>query len=232
MSKKTLESGFSVLALVCAITLVLLIGVVTWQASKRSYTNNANRGASQQTKATDNKSQQQPDPYANWNAYSSNTGNFTLRYPEQWMISGFQNNTPVGPDYSTGEMNGQETQIRLIRDEDSQNQFGMDIYIGGNSTTSEKFTDGTVTQLNNGLSLWIQKEQDPKVSGRSSICPVIHLVSNEKFSTKLKNGVLLTVTGSFCWSQKSNPNYTYRQQVDSGSFKEARLILESIQSSN
>src|SRR6185369_3608839 len=104
-------------------------------------------------------------------------GKFTLKYPSDWDISGFQGETPVGPNYSTGKMSGQETIIRLTHSENVQNQFGMDLDLTSpQPVAGTNYSDGTVTSLKNGLLLWIHKQQDSRVAGRTGICPNVKLV--------------------------------------------------------
>lgn len=155
--------------------------------------------------------------FAGWHTYVSKRGKFSLRYPPGWDISGFRDETPV----AATDLNGQETQIRLLHTEDAANQFGMDIRLSS-SVGSGVYAHGSADRLRNGLVLW--------TADRQLDCPDMQLVSGGgRFAARLSNGTALGMYGSFCWGQESTTSYSYDQQIASTSFRQARQVIESIQ---
>jgi hypothetical protein len=90
---KKLEGGFSVVEGLLIFIIVGIIGGTGWyvmQANKKTNDtlNNAGLGtASKSTKKTNPPSAPQADTTANWIAYSSKTGNFSLKYPSAWATA-------------------------------------------------------------------------------------------------------------------------------------------------
>jgi hypothetical protein len=179
------------------------------------------------------------NPYAGWATYTSTLGGFSIKYPGTgWSLDGFQGETPVGPGYSTGSMNGSETQVRLFEDTstNTSNQYAIVININKDSgqvasETSNQYPNGSVTSLSNGLQIWQtnasaitnpQCFQDPN----SSID--LDLVSNGNFYMQLKNGEYVSYLGSFCYGQKATTTYTYQQQVSSPEWTIAKEVLASL----
>jgi hypothetical protein len=201
------NDGFSIVeALVVLLAIAVLAGSGWWAWSQL---NPATAGAP-------------PGPhpgsaaFTGWHTYVSKRGKFSLRYPPGWDISGFQGGTPV----AAADLNGQETQIRLLHSEDGANQFGMDVRLSS-SVGGGVYAHGSADRLSNGLVVW--------TADRQLDCPDMQLVSGGgQFVTRLPNGTPLGMYGSFCWGQKSTTSYSYDQQIASASFRQARQIIESI----
>ncbi|MEI9913935.1 MAG: hypothetical protein WDN66_02945 [Candidatus Saccharibacteria bacterium] len=225
------NKGFGAIGVLIIVVVIFAIGFSGWAV----YHHNHKTKPVVTTKTTANtkqnsstkKTTQQTNPYAGWQTYTSSVGSFALKYPSTWQISGFQGTTAVT------QVNGQDTDIRLVNTESSSNSFGMDIVLSSKpSDTMDDYSEGTVTSLSNGLSVWIHNQGDPSVDGRVAECPDMQIVSGQTFLATLSNGTSLSLDGSFCWNQKSNPTYTYSQQVDSTSFSQAKQIIGSITPTN
>jgi hypothetical protein len=201
------QKGFSAVDVVVVVLVLAMVGLSSWWGWRQVHI-----GAPPGNGPV--------DTYAGWGTYTSYIGRFTLRYPTDWQISGFHGEVPVGPGYSTGELSGKETQIRLTHTEDAANQFGMDIMLSSDAG-SGVYADGSLTRLDNGLTVWTASGGAP--------CPSMQLVSGGRFLAALTNGTAISLHGSFCWNQRSRPTYSYSQQVSSVSFRRAKQIIESLQ---
>lgn len=226
MKKQLSQKGFSPLSVIILIFILAGAGLVGWRVWETHKDKGViNPRASTSADASKVGTNPTFNPYQGWETYTSTRGKFSLKYPQKWKISGFQDEAPISKD----NLNGEETIVRLVYDEDSQNEFGMDINL--TAAPPAHYGDpasGEVTKLKNGFSVWVSKQQDPSIAGRIGVCPILQLVTNQSFTANLTNGTRLTVNGSFCWNQKSNPSYTYEQQVNSNSFEQAKEILASI----
>ena len=176
------------------------------------------------------------EPYANWETYTSNAGNFSLRYPASWLIEGFRDELPVFTEGAqtqgtTSIINGDENLIRLTEETDN-NGFTLVISIEPGLDKLQYDADnqvsgGTSSKLSNGLTLW-QSNQSSRFKSDCSAYPSLNLVSENKFYYMLASSKYLGIQGNFCYGQKAKTSYTYQQQVDSQAWQEAIKIIESI----
>lgn len=168
------------------------------------------------------------DSYAGWKTYSSTLGDFSLRYPASWDLSGFRGEEPL----DASEMNGYESLIRLQSKLGRVDDFGININVSTDTSSRQypTYGSGTTTQLANGITLWQGKEQEVWATGPiTNNCPELQIGTDDKYSRLLPSGDYLSVYGSFCWGQNETTAKTYAQQVASSEWATAIAIVKSIQ---
>jgi hypothetical protein len=93
MQRSGKQSGFSAVAVLLILLIVAIIGGTGWyvmQANKNTdrTLNKAGLGTvTKSAKKTAPSQAPQADPTANWTAYSSKSGEFSLKYPSSWVKS-------------------------------------------------------------------------------------------------------------------------------------------------
>src|SRR4029079_1253076 len=116
-----------VMELVLVLIIIVLLGVVGWFVYKNhNKTTNSTTTSTNATNPTTSSTTKTAivDQYAGWQTYTSKFGSFSFKYPAKgWNIEGFRGETPVGPGYSTGSMNGNEDIVSLYSSSGSTNNF-------------------------------------------------------------------------------------------------------------
>jgi hypothetical protein len=172
------------------------------------------------------------NPYAGWETYTSTIGGFSLKYPPTWGISGFRDYN----DYSAGELNGREDEVRIIsnsaqNNSSKENNFGVQLNISTNSSATpyDTYGNGTTTLLANNITLWQEKEHINYATGPATdTCPAIQIGKDDTYSMRLANGKYLSIFGSFCWAQGLTTTESYAQQVASSQWNDAISIIKSV----
>ncbi len=224
------QNGFGAIELILILVVVLLIGAVGWLVYDRQkdapQTAPAPTNVVSEAKEQPKEDTKETEEMA---TYTSKYGGFTLEYPAQWRITGYENN--VG----TANLSGNENIIRILNQSEENNKsnnFGMDINITTRKPEAAPFNtypNGTTKLLQNKLTLWKEKENINYATGPSkSTCPQISVGTDSTYSTKLKNGKYLLIYGSFCWGQGMTSTYSYDEQVNSSEWKIAENIIKSI----
>lgn len=241
------NNGFSAIEVVLVLVTLAIVGIGSYFVAKHIDTKKTvtSLTSTSKTSTTTPKATTPPakptDPTTGWATYTSTLGSFSIKYPSTgWSLDGFQGETPVGPGYSTGSMNGSESQVRLFEDTstNASNQYAIVININKDSgqaasETSNQYPNGSVSSLGNGLQVWQTNASavtNPACfSGADSNAPIdLDLVSNGNFDMQLKNGEYMSFLGSFCYGQKATTTYTYQQQVGSPEWTIAKEVLNSL----
>jgi hypothetical protein len=227
------QKGFTAVEGLLIILILVVIGAVGYMVYRNDHkTKTASVSSTSLTTSSSKKSSattKSANPYAGWQTYHSKLGDFTIQYPANWNITGFNGETPVGQN----QFNGNETELYISEYPGSttENNFGVTVAFGSiipTATPYNLYPNGTTELLPNGLTLWSEKQDINYATGPATdTCPEINIGTDNTFSTKLNNGEELYISGSYCWAQRMTTNYTYQQQVDSSAWNDTVNIIKS-----
>lgn len=228
---KKSELGFGTVELILLLIIVILVGLVGWYIWNNGATHNKIQNSNPTIVTSPIASNEQVDPYAGWKTYTSNLGEFTFKYPEDWDLSGFRESIP----YFGDDLNGDENPIRLTKPTSADlkvDNFGINMQIQDESFTGTPFDiypNGTTEELSNNIILWLEKENVNYATGAAkTTCPTIRVGKDKSFSIKLTNGKYLIIEGSFCWGQGLSTSQNYSQQIKSSEWSNAIDIIKSV----
>lgn len=160
------------------------------------------------------------DATADWKTYRSALGGFTIKYPNDWIVQGFEGEKPG--------FNENSNKIHLYSKTpyiDLSNGDYMCVNIEINSTDNYLLKDGTIiAALDNGLNLYQRK----LISGGKEF-PILQLTKDGYSIVNLPNSKILTHASFNCVGGNSeNIKLIYSQQLESAEYMQAIEILKSI----
>lgn len=220
--------GFSVVELLLVIIIIILIGFVGWYVY---HTDHKTTTATTSTKTSVKPPSTSTGSSSSLQTYTSTLGGFSLKYPSDWNLDGFQG-VSLSP-VSGSQLNGTETEIRIESKQEKQpNGFGLTVTLSKSAPTATPYNtygNGTTTVLTNNITLWQEKLQENFATGPSTdTCPQIQIGTDDTYSMLLSNGEYMTVNGSFCYGQGQTTTYSYLQQINSPEWTDAINIIKSI----
>ena len=229
------EGGFGVVAVLMVVVIVFVLGAAGWFVYRHEHksavrtvsTSSTTKSAanSTTTKSTTTKStttKSTSDPYAGWKTYTSSIGGLSFEYPSTWSVN-------------SAAMNATTTEVTVFEYNSAatlSNNFGMTFEIAASpsSLTPEgSFSNGTTSQLSNGLLAWQESETAAVAGGIGGVaCPLLDLASNNALYAQLSSGYYIEANGTFCLGQNNTSTYAYQEQVSSTEWAAGKMILASI----
>lgn len=163
-----------------------------------------------------------PDPTANWKTYRSAIGNFSLKYPNDWVTQGYQ-----GSNLSFSENSDLVRFFSRQPSKDAVNGDYICVEFRINSNDNYQLKDGTViANLDNGLKIYQRRENyAARESARAWL-------TDDKLTSliDLPNGKKLLTYLEFNCTQGDldSIRLSYEQQVQSQEYKQGLEIFKSI----
>lgn len=241
MAKYDTDLGFSVIETLLILVVVGILGFTGWyvyhakQTSNKDYSAAASSTVPTYKKKTSTNTTTTPSAntssmYTGWHTYSSKLGGFTLKYPAGWSVVGFQSGNVV----TGNQLNGNENEIYISEYSEATRENNLGVTV--NLTTSEPavtpydtYPNGTTEKLSNELTLWQEKQSVNYATGPATdTCPMLNIGTDKSYSFQLGNGKYLAISGSYCWAQGMNTNYSYQQQLASSAWGNAVNIIKSV----
>jgi len=162
---------------------------------------------------------------AGWSTYTSNSGNFSFKYPTNWSAT----ENESGPSQS--EIIVQPTAAQAS----TTNSLRMTLFVTKTPDASYQpaaAPNGTVQALPNGIDLWTSNSDSasrPTANGTGA-CPVVEIINSTQthFSYALSDGQYLSLEGGYCLGQNDTSSQDFQTQLSSSDWNTATEIISSI----
>ena len=223
----TRQKGFGLVEVIIVIVIIGLLAGVGWLVYDRQKSQTTTDSGAQ----TAQEPVAQPNPYANWKSYASTKGGFTIKYPSDWLVTGYKGTAVI----AAADLKGDEDQLRIQQKSEVGNtvdNFAINFTVGASvpdyGVGSDLSKLGKVTLVNKDISVLDENKTKILPSGeQANNCPTLWVVKDNAIGMQLKNGQYLDFSGSYCWGEGMTSSLSFEQQKSSQPYKDALLVVKS-----